>query len=151
MQILHSAKKYQLSVLVKRCITFLDNELKASNACSILDHYQFFDEKDLAKKCLDKIEQNTEEALASDDFMSITSETLGVILDSAQLAIEEVKLFEKTYEWASKRSDDTKSICAALGENLYKIRFPTMMPKEFNEIVCSKDVLDDREQLQIFK
>ena len=124
MQILHTAKKYQLSILVKRCVNFLDNELKASNACSILDHCQFFSEKDLAKKCLDIIERSTEEALASDDFMSISSETLGCILDSAQLAIKEVKLFEKAFEWASNRTDRTLNVRTVLGNNLFKIRFP---------------------------
>ena len=151
MQILHAAKKYQLSILVKQCVNFLDNELKASNACSILDHCQFFDEKELAKKCLEKIERSTEEALASDDFMNISSETLGVILDSAHLAMNEVKLFEKSFEWASKRTGQSKSIRAVLGNNLYKIRFPTMTNREFTEIVCSKDVLTADEQLQILK
>ena len=151
MQVLHAAKKYQLSILVKRCVDFLDNELKASNACSILDHCQFFGEKNLSKKCLDIIERNTEEALASDDFMSISSETLGVILNSAHLAMKEVKLFEKAFEWASNRSDRTLNIRTALGNNLFKIRFPCMTNQEFTEIVCTKDVLTEREQLQIFK
>ena len=129
----------------------LQCELKASNACSILDHCQFFNETDLAKKCLDIIERNTEEALASDDFMSISSETLGVILDSAQLAMTEVKLFEKAFDWAQRRIDRSQNVRAVLGNNVYKIRFPIMTSGEFTEVVCSKDVLTQEEQIQIFK
>ena len=151
MQILHAAKKYQLAILVKRCVDFLDNELKASNACTILDHCQFFGENDLSKKCLDIIERNTKEALASDDFMSISSETLGVILDSAHLAMKEIKIFEKAFKWASKRTNKTLNARAALGHNLFKIRFPLMTHQEFTESICTKDVLTESEQLQIFK
>ena len=151
MQVLHAAKKYQLPILVKRCVDFLDNELKASNACSILDHCQFFDQKDLSKKCIAIIERNTEEALASDDFINISSETLGCILNSAHLAIQEAQLFEKAFKWASNRTNGTLSVRAVLGNNLYKIRFPCMKNQEFTDIVCSNDVLTEGEQLQIFK
>ena len=151
MQIHIAARKYQLSILVNRCVEFLDNELTASNACSILDHCQLFGENDLSKKCLDIIERNTAEALASDGFMNISSRTLGVILDNAHLAMKEIKIFEKAFEWASKKNDGSVNARTALGNNLFKIRFPAMKMKEFTEIVCAKDVLTENEQLQIFK
>ena len=151
MQLLHAAKKYQLPTLVNQCVNFLDNQLQASNACSILDHCQFFDEKKLAKRCLEKIEDNTKEALASEDFLTISKETLGVILDSSKLALDEVNIFRKTYEWASNKTDETMSVREALGNNIYKIRFPTMNHKEFTDHVCSTNILTEREQQQILK
>ena len=151
MQLLHAAKKYQLSALVKRCVTFLDNELQPSNACSILNHCQFFGENELGKKCLEKIEQNTEDALASDEFLTISMETLGVLLDSNQLAMKEVDIFKRTHEWALNNTDETRSLREALGENIKKIRFPIMTAKEFNDHVCPTNVLSDSEQLQILR
>ena len=151
MQLLHAAKKYQLTSLVKRCVIFLDNELEHSNACSILEHCRFFGENDLAKKCLEKIEQNTEVALASEKFMTISKETLGIILESNKLRMNEIDIFRRTYEWASKRTEEMQSVRDTLGDNIYRIRFPIMNANEFNVDVCPTNVLNERKQLQIFK
>ena len=151
MHMLHAAKKYQLPALVQLCIKYLDNELSASNACSIPDHSRFFNEQALAQKCLKKIEENTEEALSSYDFMTISKETLSIILDSDCLGMEEVKIFEKCYEWASNRADMNNSIRDILGETLFKIRFPAIPIQEFTDIVCPKNVLTGEEQLEILK
>ena len=151
MPLLHAAKKYKLSILTNRCTEFLDNELKPSNACEILDQCERFGELDMEKSCLEIIEQNTTEALATDEFMNISNVTLGIVLDSDKLSMDEVDIFEKACEWASEKTDETHSIRDILGENIYKMRFPVMTIKEFNDRICSTDVLSESEQLHIFK
>ena len=151
MQVLNAAKKYQIPSLVQVCTNYLDNELKASNACSVLEHSIFFNEEALSQKCLELIEENTEEAISSEDFMTISRETLAKILDSEKLRIAELNLFERSYEWARCKIKEAESIRDALGMCLFKIRFPIIPTKEFAEVVCSKNVLNKDEQLELFK
>ena len=152
MHVLHAAKKYQLPSLVQQCTDYLDKELKASNACSILDHSRFFNEDALIKKCLDNIERNTVEALSSEDFLKVSDETLALILESEKIgAMDEVKIFERCYQRAVNKADGKQSPRDVLGENLFKIRFPVMPIQEFTDIVCPTHVLSMEEQLAIFK
>ena len=150
MHVIHAAKKYQIPSLVQRCIQYLENDLKASNACSILDRSRFLNEKDLAKRCLDEIERNTVEALSSQDFLTVSDETLSMILESDLIgAMEELKIFEKCYQWAARRVDTKTSIRDCLGKNIFKIRFPVMPVQDFKDVVCQTNVLSRTEQLEI--
>ena len=151
MHVLHAAKKYQLLSLVEICVKFLNNELKASNACSILEHSIFFNESELAQKCLKKLEENTHEALTSKEFMDISRATLSRILDSNALEMDEVKLFERCHDWANAKREGNQVVRDVLGEALFKIRFPVMSAQSFTDIVCPTNVFTPEEQLDILK
>ena len=151
MHILNAAKKYQLPLLAKLCVNYLDNELTATNACSVLEHSIFFNEQTLKEKCMEKIEEQTEEALSTDNFLSVSKDTVSVILDSDKLSMDELKLFERSCDWARNNRNGAKSIRDTLGECLFKIRFPVIPMKEFTEGVCSTNILTKDEQLELLK
>ena len=151
MHVLHAAKKYQLLSLAKVCVKYLGKELRASNACSILEHSRFFEETELAKKCLKKIEENTPEALECQDVMDVSRETLITILDSTDLSMDEDKIFERCYDWAFAKRQGNETVRDVLGDALFKIRFPLMAVQRFTDIMTNKHVLTPHEQVEILK
>ena len=151
MHILNAAKKYQLVSLQKSCTEFLDKELDSNNACSILDHCRFFNEIELADKCMKLIEQNTKEIFNSTSFDSISADTLSFILESNMLSMKEVDIFQQCYQWAMNRCGTESGVRKELGEAVYKIRFPTMAPAVFADTICPTDVLTAKEQLEILR
>ena len=71
MQVLYLAKKYIVSSLVEKCTEYLRDNLKASNVFCILPHAQKFENKDLEDRCWEVIEKQTEEAVTSDEFVTV--------------------------------------------------------------------------------
>ena len=70
MHVLYLAKKYLVPSLAEKCGEFLRKNLDASNVFSILPHAQEFEDKDLENRCWEVVEEQTEEALISDDFVA---------------------------------------------------------------------------------
>ena len=127
------------------------HQLLGQRAQRILDHSRFFNEQALVHKSLKEIEDNTKEALTSDDFMAVSKETLSVILDSDKLSMDELQIFKRSFEWAKQNVTETSSVRDVLGDCLFKIRFPVIPMQEFTEEVCSKDILNKDEQLELLK
>ena len=150
MHVLNAAKKYELSTLVKFCIAFLDKETTASNLCSILEHTLFFKVKELQALCLKKLELHSYNCLFSQDFLSVSKDTLSFILDQENLSMQEVDIFEACCCWAKSKFGDVP-ISEALGELFYKIRIPTMTSKYYLEVVCKKMNIADEEQLKMLR
>ena len=71
MQVLYLANKYIVPSLAKNCTAYLGDNLKASNVFCILLHAQKFEDKDLENRCWEMIEKQTEEAVTSDEFVTV--------------------------------------------------------------------------------
>ena len=67
MQVLYLANKYMVPSLAEKYAEYLRRNLKASNVFCILSHAQKFEDKDLEDRCWEVIEENTEEAVTSDE------------------------------------------------------------------------------------
>ena len=148
MQVLYLAKKYMVPSLAKKCTEYLRDTLKASNVLSILPHAQKFEDKDLEDRCWKVIEKQTEEALTSDEFVTVERSVVESIVKRERLNVTEVELFKAVDRWATKESDrqgialegDGKR--RILGEDIVKaIRFPRMSEKEFVSFVIDSHVL----------
>ena len=151
MHVLHASKKYQLKALENLCVKFLNKELNAANACSILEHSRFFNEKELENRCMEVIEAQTKEAFSSDGFSEMSRDTLMSVLKSDYLRLPEYDLFRYVFFWGKKRVTDTSAIREALGDVLFQIRFPIMSPEVFSDNVCPTKILTSDEQLQIYR
>ena len=151
MHILNAAQKYQIDSLKTLCIDFLEKLLDANNVCTILEHRRFFNETQLAEKCLQLIEQNTKDVFTSSGFMSVSAETISLILDSDKLSMKEVDICLKCFQWATKRCENKHSVREELGDILFQIRFPTMTSSDFADKVCPTDVFTKDEQLEILR
>ncbi|XP_073253104.1 BTB/POZ domain-containing protein 6-like [Porites lutea] len=152
MQVLYFAKKYLVPSLADKCTEYLREHLEASNAFSILPQSQKFEDKDLEERCWKVIELHTEEAVTSDEFVTLERSIVESLVKRERLTVKEVDLFKAVDRWANKEVErqgltrDGEVKRRVLGEEIVKaIRFPVMSHKEFASVVVDCDILTKRE------
>ena len=147
MQVLYLAKKYMLPSLADKCSEFLRENLDASNVFHVLPDVQKYEEKDLENHCWEVIDQQTDEAVTSDGFVTIEKSVLEELVERDSLNVREVELFKAVDCWATKECE--KQGLAAegsvkrkiLGERIVKaIRFPVMDQEQFADVVLDCDI-----------
>ena len=152
MQVLYLAKKYLVPSLADKCTKYLREHLEASNVFSILPQAQKFEDKDLEERCWNVIEWHTEEAVTSDDFVTLERSIVESVVKRERLNVKEVDLFKAVDRWANKEIERQgltpggKVKRKVLGEEIVKaIRFPVMSHKEFASVILDCDILTKRE------
>ena len=148
MQVLYLAKKYLIPSLAEKCTEYLRDNLKASNVFCILPFAQKFEDKDLEYRCWEVIEKETEEAVTSNEFVTVERSLVESVVKRKRLNVKEVELFKAADRWATKESE-RQGITPngavkrrILGEELVKvIRFPLMSLKEFASVVIDSRIL----------
>ena len=152
MQVLYLANKYMVPSLAEKCTEYLRRNLKASNVFCILPHAQKFADKDLEGRCWELIDKQTEEAVTSDEFVSVERSLLETVVKTEKLNVKEVELFKAVDRWATEQSKrqgitpDGESKRRILGEEIVKaIRFPLMSQQEFASVVIDSDILSLKE------
>ena len=152
MQVLYLAKKYLVPSLADKWTEYLREHLEASNAFSILPQAQKFGDKDLEERCWKVIELHTEEAVTSDDFVTLKRSIVESVVKRERLNVKEVHLFKAVDQWATKEVEKQgltpggKVKRKVLGEEIVNaIRFPVMSHKEFASVVVDCDILTKRE------
>ena len=71
-----------------------EKNLSTANVFSILPHAQKFEDKDLEDRCWEVIEENTEEAVTSDDFVTLERSLIESVVKRERLTVREVDLFK---------------------------------------------------------
>jgi len=152
MQVLYLANKYMLPSLVEKCAEYLRRNLKASNVFCILPQAQKFEDKDLEGRCWKVIEEQTEEALKSGEFVTVERSLVETVVEREVLNVKEVELFKAVDRWAREESErqgitpDGESKRRIIGEEIVKdIRFPLMSQQEFASVVIDSDILTLKE------
>ena len=152
MQVLYLANKYLVPSLVKKCKEYLRSHLIASNVFCILPHAQKFEDKDLEDRCWKVIEEQTEEAMTSDEFVTVERSVVESVVKREVLNVTEVELFKAVDRWATKECErrgmtshgETKR--RILGEEIVKgIRFPLIPQKDFASVVFDSRILNYEE------
>ena len=158
MQVLYLAKKYMLPSLADKCTEYLELNLDASNVFHVLPDTLKYEEKGLVDHCWEVIDDQTDEAVQSDGFVTIEKSLLEELVQRDSLSVREVELFKAVDCWASEECK--KQGLAAegsvkrriLGERVVKaIRFPVMEEKEFADVVLDCDVLTKKELCDMMK
>ena len=154
MHVLYLAKKYILPSLADKCGAYLHENLEASNVFSILPHAMKFDDQDLKNRCWKVIEKHTEEAVTSDEFVTLERSLVESVVKKKVLNVKEAELFKAVDRWATQEIErqglnpDGKTKRRIIGEELLSaIRFPLMSQKEFlsvvpNNILTKKEIFD---------
>ncbi|XP_067044128.1 BTB/POZ domain-containing protein 6-like [Acropora muricata] len=152
MNVLYLAKKYLVPSLAEKCAEFLRKNLDASNVFTILAHAQKFEGKDLENRCWEVVEVQTEEALASDDFVVAERSLVESVVKREKLNVKEIELFKAVNRWAEKNiekqgiASDGNAKRAIIGEEILKaIRFPLMSQEEFTSFVMDSNILNMHE------
>ena len=154
MQVLYLANKYIAPSLAEKCTAYLRDNLKASNVFCILPHAQKFEDKDLEDRCWEVIEKQTEEAVTSDEFVTVERSVVESVVKRERLKVKEVELFKAVDRWATKQGithdgDEKRRI---LGEEIVNaIRFPLMSEREFVSFVFDSHVLTFKEVSDMMK
>ena len=148
MRVLYLAKKYMMPSLADKCAEYLRDNLEASNVFSILPHTQKFEDKDLEDRCWEVIEMQTEEAVTSDEFVTLERSLVEAVVKSEKLDVKEIELFKAVDRWAIKECErqgitpDGEAKRRFIGEEIVKaIRFPLMSQKEFSSVVFDSNIL----------
>ena len=148
MQVLYLANKYMIPSLAEKCKEYLQENLDASNVFCILPHSQKFEDKDLEDRCWEVIEKQTEEAVTSDEFVTLERSLVESVVKKEALNVKEVELFKAVDRWATREIErqgmtpdgDVKR--RILGEEIIKsIRFPLMSQTEFASVVFDSHIL----------
>ena len=71
MQVLYLAKKYLVPSLADKCTEYVQEHLEASNVFSVLPQALKFEDEALEKRCWEIIEIHTENALTSEEFVTL--------------------------------------------------------------------------------
>ena len=158
MQVLYVAEKYMIPSLTNECTEYLGKNLDLSNVFPVLKHAQHYENKDLLFHCWDLIDKDTEEALKTDEFMSMERSFLNQLVERNTLNIREVELFKAVDCWA-KEECKRKQVKAkgsvlrqVLGEQIVKnIRFPIMKQNEFKDVVLGSKILTRKEAKNVMK
>ena len=152
MQVLYLAKKYLVPSLADKCTEYLHEHLEASNVFSVLPQAQKFEDKDLEERCWEVIETQTENALTSEEFVTLERSLVESVAKRERLNVKEVDLFKAVDRWATKEVErqgltaDGVVKRRILGEETVKaIRFPVMSQKEFASVVVDCDILTKKE------
>ena len=152
MQVLYLANKYLVPSLVKKCKEYLRSNLIASNVFCILPHAQKFEDKDLEDRCWKVIEEQTEEAMTSDEFVTVERSVNESVVKREVMNVTEVELFKAVNRWATKECErqgmtsDGETKRRILGEEIVKgIRFPLIPQKDFASVVFDSRILNYEE------
>ena len=84
---------------------YLRDSLIASNVFCILSHGQKFQEKDVEGRCWELIEEETEEAVKSDEFFSVEPSVVESVVKREVLNATEVELFKAFDRWAIRECE----------------------------------------------
>ena len=157
MQVLYLAKKYWVPSLADKCTEYLREHLEASNVFSVLPQAQKFEDKDLEERCWEVIETHTENALTSEEFVTLERSVVESVVKRERLNVKEVDLFKAVDRWATKEVErqrltpDGVVKRRILGEEIVKaIRFPVMSQKQFASVLDC-DILTKEEIVLMMK
>jgi len=148
MGVLYLAKKYMVPSLADKCSEFLLDNLDASNVFNILPMAEKCNEKRLIDQCWQVIDNQSEEAVKSDEFTTIEHSLLEAVVSRGTLAINEIDLFKAVDLWATKTCEkqgiesNGKVKRIILGEKIIKeVRFLIMEEHEFASVVPDTKIL----------
>ena len=157
MQVLYLTKKYLVPSLTDKCTKYLQENLEASNVFSVLPQAQKFEDKDLEERCWEVIETQTENALTSEEFVTLERSVVESVVKRERLNVKEVDLFKAVDRWATKEVErqgltpDGVVKRRILGEQTVKaIRFPVMSQKQFASVLDC-DILTKEEIVLMMK
>ena len=143
---------WYLPLLKNALFKYLREHLGASNVFSVLPQAQTFEDKDLEELCWEVIEAQTENALTSEEFVTLERSIVESVVKRERLNAKEVDLFKAVDRWATKEVErqgltaDGVVKRRILGEEIVKaIRFPVMSQKEFASVVVDCDILTKKE------
>lgn len=157
-QFLFCAKIFELGHLESLCAQVLSDMLTKDNMCEYLEQTLKFSASTFHAECLKLFSEETCYIMNKPEFLNLSAPALGMLLDADEANVVEIELFERIKRWIETRcasegkEANGHNMRRAIGDHLYKIRFPTMTLHDFaNEVATIEGFLNDDEVLQTYK
>jgi len=154
-EVLFAAKKYQVEILIKRCVKFLKNRCGVKSACSLLNSMpQLMAEEQVV---INFIEDHAEECLKTKAWSQLSTKNIIKIYKSDKLAAKESSLFTAMVSWADAKCKregiecniaNYRKVCEKI---IPHVRFPIMTLGEFASTVPSSNVLSNQQLMDLYK
>ncbi|KAK3861980.1 hypothetical protein Pcinc_032112, partial [Petrolisthes cinctipes] len=101
-EICYAAKKYMIPSLVEQCTEFIWRDLYPGNVCRAYEFAHLFEEPRLLDKCLQIIQNNTDQVLKDASFESVDAVTLRTLLQQDILSVSEACVWDACLRWAKQ-------------------------------------------------
>ncbi|XP_064625236.1 BTB/POZ domain-containing protein 19-like [Lineus longissimus] len=133
--ILGSAIEYGLDDLRKLCVTYMLENMSASNACEAMQAAVTYGQDDLRERTLSYIEQNTANVLRSKTFHEMSDDAVCIVLKSDRLLIDELDVLSAVREWATVNSVVAgKSVRETSRKVIPHVRLPLLSAEELTMV-----------------
>jgi hypothetical protein len=160
--LLFCAVQYEISKLENLCADFLDQLMKPEhwlasprNVCLFMNEAVEFKSVALQEKCCSYFSEYTRYVMGDISFLQLSQPALSAFLDVEPLNVPEIVIFEHVKRWMEhncKKELNGENMREAIGDALYKLRFPTMNVHDFaNGVSTIKGLLTDTEKAQVFQ
>ncbi|KAK3102024.1 hypothetical protein FSP39_008199 [Pinctada imbricata] len=152
MGVLYCAKKYCVDHLSNICSEFLRKNITTENISIILGVGHRFDDNCIIEACVSLLQVCTSEFIKSPDFLEMSKECLGTVMDLDKVDCSEEEIYEGVMRLAGEecRRQEMEvtpaNYRAVLGDQIHKIRFATMDPDYFSKHISSSCFLSDEEK-----
>ena len=155
--VIYCAEKYDLELLRKKCMYYMQSELKVGNIFTMLEIANKWNLSETKEICLKYI-INDADCLKSDKFTDISREDVNVIFDSDKLrTLDEEHIYDSAMRWGEAEClrqnlcPCDEHIRQVLGPVLYSIRFPLLKKGSFSKNIVDKNLLSMSEKVSIYK
>ena len=154
--VMYLAKKYIVPSLTRKCGMFLEERIEPGNVFDTLTQAKNFGETNLESRCWFIIDLNARQCLQSKSFLSLDQQTVLSLLRREALKVDECFLFEAVVRWATEKCKAEKmevtgaNMRSQIADAITSIRFPAMTQNQFAEAVVPREILSDRESLNVF-
>ncbi|RZF43123.1 hypothetical protein LSTR_LSTR001301, partial [Laodelphax striatellus] len=152
-----AARKYIIPALTRECIDYLGKKHNIQPS-EVLEFYEICKANNIPEfeeSCYEIIQQQTDEVVSSECFLSIKPETMELILKSPNLKLNsEVDVLQHFEKWvtaeAERRGIDVREMMASSIHNLMKhIRFLTISSDDFVSNASDSLLLTPEEKLAV--
>ncbi|XP_067145122.1 BTB/POZ domain-containing protein 3-like [Centruroides vittatus] len=163
LQVYRFAELYNMPHLKEQCRRYIKDSIHSSVSCAVYDMASLLRDDDLKEISWQMIIQETVDALQSDDFLTITPNSLKDIVQHDNLNISEIELFQAIMRWTwfqcerlseqqQREMDEvtSHSTLRDLTDDLLPyVRFLAMSPEEFTNGPAKSGILTSDESFAI--
>ena len=148
--IVFAAKKLKLGDLEKRCAEFLETKISDDNVGNYVEQAMQFDSEECIATCLEYFAFNASGVISSEQFFTMSRDTIGKLCESDKINCFDVELFSACVDWAKAECQrnnteaSPENLRTALGELLNKIKFSRMTLDEIMKTVVPTGILTNR-------
>ncbi|KAH7711465.1 BTB/POZ domain-containing protein 2 [Aphelenchoides avenae] len=147
--------KYLLTGLFAECVEWVKQNLTAANVCRFLPLGEMYGE--VGQVCYEFASDHGKDVLKTEAFLNLSRDLLAKLFASDRLAADEVTIYSRAIDWAKRQLEMTNQQCdatairEALGDVLYRIRFPLFDAEEFASGPAESGILSADECVSVFK